>query len=62
MLVVTSIIVGIWNVRTILDKGDRPERCTALIVRELDRYSVHIAVLSENRLVHEGHLTEMKGG
>ncbi|XP_063588662.1 uncharacterized protein LOC134765800 [Penaeus indicus] len=35
-----------------------PERRTALIARELARYKVQIAALSESRLAEEGHLTE----
>ena len=45
-----------WNVRTLLDRedSDRPERRTALIARELDRYNIDIAALSETRLAGEG--------
>ena len=37
----TSITVGAWNVRTLLDRKqtNRPERRTALIARELKRYN-----------------------
>ena len=44
------------------DKGDRPERRTALVARELGRYNVHIAALSETWLPNEGQLEESKGG
>ncbi|KAL9961519.1 hypothetical protein ACROYT_G030474 [Oculina patagonica] len=43
-------------------KADRPERRTALVARELDRYKVDIAALSETRLADKGQLTETGGG
>lgn len=43
-------------------KADRPERRTALVARELDRYNIHIAALSETRFADEGQLTEVKAG
>ena len=43
-------------------RADRPERRTALIARELDRYNIQIAALSETRLADEGQLTEVKAG
>ncbi|KAL9957540.1 hypothetical protein ACROYT_G039181 [Oculina patagonica] len=51
-------------VETLLDntKADRPERRTALVARELDRYKVDIAALSETRLADKGQLTETGGG
>ena len=58
------ITLGAWNVRTLLDRAstNRPERRTALIASELDRYKVQIAALSETRLAEEGHLTEQTAG
>ena len=38
--------------------SDRPQRRTALVGRELDRYKVEIAALSETRLTEEGLLKE----
>ena len=60
----TPFTIGTWNVRTLMDssKADRPERRTALVARELDRYNIHIAALSETRLANEGQLTEAKAG
>ena len=43
-------------------KADRPERRTTLVARELDRYIIHIAALSETRFANEGQLTEVKAG
>ena len=59
-----NINLGAWNVRTLLDntKADRPERRTALVARELARYNVEIAALSETRLADKGQLTEQGGG
>ena len=53
-------MVGAWNVRTLLDRSgsDRPERGTALVGKELSRYNIDIAALSETRLADEGQLTE----
>ena len=61
---VKELITGSWNVRTLMDnpKADRPERRTALVARELARYHVDIAALSETRIENEGQLTEDGGG
>ena len=58
------MIFDIWNVRTLLDRdaSSRPERRTALIVRELGKYQTDIAALSETRLAEEGSTAEPKGG
>ena len=55
---------GAWNVRTLMDcaTSDRPERRTALVARELQRYNIDIAALSETRRPNEGQLKEAKGG
>ena len=55
---VIPLTIGAWNVRTLMDSSssDRPERRTALVGRELDRYKVEIAALSETRLAEEGLL------
>ena len=57
-------IFGTWNVRTLLDnaQANRPERRTALVGRELARYKVDIAALSETRLAEEGQLKETGAG
>ncbi|XP_053863859.1 LOW QUALITY PROTEIN: uncharacterized protein LOC128825397 [Malaclemys terrapin pileata] len=61
---VTPITIGTWNVHTLLDNitADRPERRTALVARELARYNIDIAALSETRLANEGQLSESGGG
>ena len=43
-----------------MDKDDsaRPQRRTALVAKELSRYNIDIAALSETRLADEGSLTE----
>ena len=52
------LTIGSWNVRTLMDSSgsDRPQPRTALVGRELDRYKVEIATLSETRLAEEGLL------
>ncbi len=42
--------------------AERPERRTALLAKELARYKIDIATLSETRLANEGQLTESGGG
>ena len=56
--------IGVWNVRTLMDSAgsDRPQRRTALVVRELDRYKVEIAALSETRIAEEGLLKQVGPG
>lgn len=58
------LILANWNVRTLLDGAntDRPRRRTALITRELDRYKVDIAALSETRLSDTGSVEEVGSG
>ena len=56
----TKLPLATWNVRTLLDMKDaeRPQRQTALVVRELDRYNIDIAALQETRLEGQGSLQE----
>ena len=53
-----------WNVRTLNDSPGnvRPERSTALVARELQRYNIDIAALTETRLPDSGTLTERSAG
>ena len=61
---VIPLTIGIWNVRTLLDSSgsDRPQQRPALVGRELDRYKVEIAALSETCLAQEGILKEVGAG
>ena len=43
-------------------QAERPERRTALVGRELARYNIDIAALSETRFAEEGHLKEVGAG
>ena len=47
--------IGAWNVRTLIDSAgsDRPQCRTALVGRELGRYGIEIAALSETREIKE---------
>ncbi|XP_072178194.1 craniofacial development protein 2-like [Diadema setosum] len=60
----STLCVGAWNIRTLMDNQncDRPERRTALVGRELLRYSIDIAALSETRLADTGEITEAGAG
>uniref|UniRef100_H3B304 Endonuclease/exonuclease/phosphatase domain-containing protein n=1 Tax=Latimeria chalumnae TaxID=7897 RepID=H3B304_LATCH len=53
-----------WNVRTLMDNPNRecPERGTAIVSRELARYNINVAALSETQLPAEGQLREEEGG
>ncbi|BHF85095.1 hypothetical protein SprV_1002825300 [Sparganum proliferum] len=61
---VSSLTLAAWNVRSLLDnpRSNRPERRTALVARELARYKVDIAALSETRFSEQGQLEEVGAG
>jgi len=48
--------------RTLLDRGDRHERQTAIIARELARYSIDIAALSETHISGSTQFEEVGTG
>ena len=54
--------VASWNIRTLLETKRRPERPTAVISRELSRYNIDIAALSETRISGETIIEEVGGG
>jgi len=51
-----------WNVRTLLERGNRHERRSAIIARELGGYGVDIAALSETRLSGQTQFEEIGAG
>ena len=51
-------MVASWNVQTLLDGDNHPERRTALIAKELARYSVDVAALQDTRQKGQGQLKE----
>ena len=53
-----KISVATWNVRTIPDRDNRPERRTAVIARELQLFGIEIAALQETRFEAQGQLQE----
>ena len=61
---VIPLTIGAWNVRTLVYSAglDRPQPRTALAGRELDRYKVEIAALSEPRPAEEVLLKEVGAG
>nr|VZI44767.1 unnamed protein product [Spirometra erinaceieuropaei] len=61
---VSPLTLAAWNVRSLLDnmRSNRPERRTALVARELARYKVNIAALSETRFSEQDQLEEMGAG
>ena len=56
------LVVGAWNVRTLLETKRTHVRPSAIIARELDRYGVDIAALSETRILGESMFEEKGGG
>ena len=53
------LILGSWNVRTLLDNPTkRPERQTALVALELERYNIDVCCLQETRFPGQGQLCE----
>ena len=54
--------VAAWNVRTLLDSKRSHMRPTAIVARELDRYGIDIAALSETRVLGESVIEETGGG
>ena len=53
-----KFMVVSWNIQTLLDGDNCPERRTALTAKELAMYSVNIATLQETRLEGQGQLNE----
>ena len=55
--------IATWNVRTLLDRDGStlPERRTAIVAKELARYNIDIAALSETRFSDEDQLRESGG-
>ena len=53
--------IGTRNVRTLMDSpgSDRPQRRTAAFGRELGRYGIEIAALSETRFAEAGEIKEV---
>ncbi|BHF68852.1 hypothetical protein SprV_0301189300 [Sparganum proliferum] len=61
---VSPLTLAAWNVRSLFDnpRSNRPERRTTLVARELARYKVDIAALSETRFSEQGQLEEVGAG
>jgi len=54
-----KLIIGSWNVRTLLDDATRrPERQTAIVTLQLSHYKVDICCLQETRFSGQGQLRE----
>ena len=57
-----SLVTASWNVRTLLEKNRSHVRPTAVVSRELSRYNIDIAALSETRILGENRIDEIGGG
>nr|VZI19853.1 unnamed protein product [Spirometra erinaceieuropaei] len=60
---VSSLTVAAWSIRPLLDnqRSNRPEIRTTLVTRELTRYKMDIAAISETRFSEQGQLEEDNG-
>nr|VZI39397.1 unnamed protein product [Spirometra erinaceieuropaei] len=58
---VSPLSLAAWNVHSLLDnlRNNRPERRLALVTRELARYNLNIAALSETGLSKQGQPEEV---
>ena len=56
-----AMITASWNVRTLLDSKRAHARPSAIVARELERYSIDIAALSETRVLGETSFAENYG-
>ena len=56
------LTIGQWNVKTLLDRegANRPERRTALVAMEFDKYNVDIAALCETRFSESGSFNDLE--
>ena len=54
--------VASWNVRTLLETKRSAGRPTAIVSRELARYNIDIAALSETRILGDSIISEDAGG
>ena len=57
-----ALNVASWNVRTLLDTKRSAGRPTAIVSRELGRYNIDIAALSETRILGDSIIPEDAGG
>jgi len=54
--------VDVWNVRTLLNNKSNPERRSAIIAHELQKYNIDIAALSETRVHGNSQFEEAAAG
>ncbi|GAB1607583.1 craniofacial development protein 2-like [Argonauta hians] len=57
-----KFVFGSWNVHTLQDSSDAPERKTTLASLELSKHNIDVAALSETRLSGTSQFREEKGG
>ena len=56
------LVVGSWNVRTLVESRRTKFRPSAIVARELDRYGIDIAALSETRVLDSYNFEEPGSG
>ena len=57
-----SVACWKWNIRTMQDSEDCPQRCSALMARKLTQMDIDIAALSKVPFAKQGSLTEDVAG
>lgn len=57
-----SMNLAAWNVRTLLDNQDRHERRSAIVARQLERFNIDVAALSETRISGSTQFEEVGAG
>ena len=58
----TSLVTAAWKVHPLLEKNTSHVRPTAVVSRELDRYNIYIAALSETGVLGESRIDEARTG
>ena len=58
---IANLKVACWNVRTMQDSEDLPQRRSALVARELARLDIDVAALSEVRFAEQDSLRKDGG-
>ena len=53
------LTIAQWNART-MERGDRPERRTALVAMELAKYNIDMAALCETMFSESGNLNDLE--
>lgn len=50
-----------WNIRTLINNDNTTEKRTVLLGKELNKYGIDVAALSDNRFLHNSIIYEHTG-